>query len=109
MFGDLGKMMKAASEMKKRMRQVQAKLEASEFSAEASDGEVRAAVNGRGRITDIKISEKLLAGDGLDAETLADLIKAAVSAAQGRAAEAAAAAMREATCGMDIPGMEGML
>ncbi len=109
MFGDLGKMMKAASEMKKRMRQAQAKLEASEFSAEASGGEVRAAVNGKGRITDIRIDEKLLADDGLDAGMLADLVKAAVAAAQDRAAEAAAESLRELTGGMDIPGMQEMM
>jgi DNA-binding YbaB/EbfC family protein len=108
MFGELGKMMKAASEMKKRMRQVQAKLEASEFSAEAGGGQVRAVVNGKGRITDVEIDEELLADDGLDAEMLGDLIKAAVSAAQDRAAEAAAETLRELTGGMDIPGMQEM-
>jgi len=39
-----------------------------------------------------------------------DLVKAAVSAAQRQAAEAAQEAMRELTGGMDLPpGMENML
>ena len=109
MFGDLGKMMRIAADMKRRMPEMQAKLEASEFSADAGGGAVRATVNGKGRLTDVKIAASLLAEAGTDAAMLEDLIKAAVSGAQRQAAEAAVQAMQDLTGGMSIPGMEGMI
>jgi len=109
MFGDLGKMMKVAAEMKRRMPEVQEKLENSEFEAAAGGGVVRATVNGKGRIRDVEIDPKLLGNGETDAEMLGDLIVAAVRAAQEKAAEATVAAMRELTGGMKLPGLEGMV
>lgn len=109
MFGNIGKMMKIASEMKKRMPEMKARLEQSQFEAEAGGGAVRAVVNGKLQLVELKIAPALPADDTVDAGMLEDLIKAAVSAAQTKAAEAAAAAMNELTGGMDIPGMDGLL
>ena len=109
MFGDFGKMMKVAADMKRRMPEMQAKLEQSQYAGEAGGGAVRAVVNGKLRFLDLKIDKALLADGTLDAEMLEDLIKAAVSSAQRQAAEAAAAAMQELTGGMSIPGMDGFL
>jgi len=109
MFGDLGKMIKVAADMKRRMPEVQAKLEASEFVAEAGGGAVRATVNGKLRLLDVKVDPALLAEGAMDAAMLEDLLKAAVSAAQAQAAEAAMAAMHDLTGGMNIPGIEGMI
>jgi hypothetical protein len=91
------------------MPEMQAKLEASEFTAEAGGGAVSASVNGKFRITDVTIDSAVLADDAMDTEMLADLIKAAISAAQDQAAQAAAEAMQELTGGMDIPGLGGMM
>jgi hypothetical protein len=109
MFGDLGKMMKVAAEMKRRMPEMQARLEQSQFEAEAGGGVVRAVVNGKMRFVDLKIDRSLLADGQTDAAMLEDLIKAALSGAQKKAAEAAAAAMNELTGGMNIPGIDGFL
>jgi len=109
MFGDLGKMIKAASEAKKRMPEVQAKLETSEFVAEAGEGAVRATVNGKGRLRGLMIDPGALAGGSAVAETLSEWILGAVGEAQSRAADAAVAAMRELTGGMSLPGMEGLV
>ena len=109
MFGDLGKMIKVAADMKRRMPEVQAKLEASEFVAEAGGGAVRATVNGKLRLLDVKNDPALLADGSMDAAMIEDLLKAAVSSAQTKAAEAAMAAMHDLTGGMSIPGMEGMI
>jgi hypothetical protein len=109
MFGDLGKMMKVAAEMKRRMPEMQARLEQSQFEAEAGGGAVRAVVNGKMRFVDLKIDRSLLADRQTDAAMLEDLIKAAFSGAQKKAAEAAAAAMNELTGGMNIPGIDGFL
>jgi len=109
MFGDFGKMMKIASEMKKRMPEMKARLEQSQFEAEAGGGAVRAVVNGKLQFLDLKIDPSVLADEQLDAGMLEDLVKAAVSAAQQKAADAAAAAMSELTGGMSIPGIDGLL
>ena len=109
MFGDLGRMMRIAADMKRKMPQVQAKLEAAEFDAEAGGGTVRAIVNGKLRLVDVEIDPELLADRQLDAGLLEDLIRAAVSAAQKKAADAAARAMEELTGGLSIPGIEGLM
>ena len=108
MFGDLGKMIKAASEARKRMPEVQAKLEASEFVAEAGEGAVRATVNGKGRITGLTIAPSVL-GSSVAAEALCEWIRGAIGEAQSHAADAAVAAMRELTGGMALPGTEGLI
>ena len=109
MFGDLGRMMRIAADVKRKMPQVQAKLEASEFDAEAGGGTVRAIVNGKGRLVDVEIDPELLGDPQLDAGMLEDLIRAAVSAAQKKAADAAARAMEELTGGLSLPGIEGLM
>ena len=109
MFGDLGKMMKLAMEAKTMLPQLQAKLTAAQYTAEAGGGAVRATVNGKLALTDIKIDRSLLAPGGADADMLEDLVKAAVSAAQEQAVEGAKAMVKELTGGIDIPGLGGMM
>jgi DNA-binding YbaB/EbfC family protein len=100
-------MMKLAAEMKRRMPEVQARLAASEYAADAGGGVVTATVNGKMQLVGLRIDPAVLAD--ADAATLEDIIKAAVSAAQAKAAAAAAEAMRELTGGLTVPGLEGML
>jgi nucleoid-associated protein EbfC len=103
MFGDLGKLMKLASEMKKKMPEMQAKLASSEYTADAGGGAVRATVNGKLQLTDLKIDPSVLSDGQMDSGMLEDLLKAAVSAAQEKATQAAAEAMKELTGGMELP------
>ncbi len=107
MFGDIGKMLGLVGKIKKELPAMKEKLANSQFSAQAGGGAVTATVSGRGQIVDLQIATEALA-DG-DVEMLQDMIKAAVSAAQDDANVAAAAAMKELTGGMDIPGLEGIL
>jgi len=108
MFGDFGKMMKMAVHVRQKLPEVQRKLEAGAFEAAAGGGAVRAVVNGRGTLTDLKISDELLAAGGGSA-VLVELLKAAISAAQARAAQAAQEAMAELTGGLPLAGLEGMM
>jgi DNA-binding YbaB/EbfC family protein len=101
MFGNIGKMMKLASEMKTRLPEMKAKLESSQYTCDAGGGAVSATVNGKMMLTSLKIDPKVLT-DG-DIGILEDLVKAAVSAAQTKAADAAAEAMKELTGGMELP------
>ena len=107
MFGDLGKIMKVVGELKTKLPEMKETLAASRYSADTGGGTVTVTVNGRMELTDLKISEQLLKDN--DPAMLEDLIKAAVSAAQAKATTAAAAAMKEITGGMDIPGLSGLL
>jgi len=108
MLGNLGKMMKLAVEVKSKLPEIQAKMEAAEYTASAGGGAVTATVNGKGAITGVKISPEAVA-DG-DAAMLEDLVKAAVSAAQDKAAQAAAAEMQAFAEEMGVPpGLQDML
>lgn len=110
MFGKFGKMLHMLGEIKTRIPEMQARLAAAEYSAEAGDGAVAVTVNGKMQVVDLKISPDLLSDGQTDAEVLSDLVKVAVSAAQDKAAEAARDAMREITGGMDLPpGLDSML
>jgi hypothetical protein len=108
MFGELGRMMKLAAEIKTRLPEIQAKLAAAEFTAEAGGGAVRVTVNGKLALVDVKIDPKLLSDARAGAEAIADLVKSAVAAAQDRAVKAAKEMMKELTGGMDIPGLGGL-
>ncbi len=107
MFGDIGKMMKLAAQMKAKLPELQEKLAASEYSAGADGGGVWATVNGKMLVTDVKIDPQVFT-DG-DPEMLADLVKAAISTAQLQAAKAAKEAMTELTGGVQLPGLEGLM
>ncbi|MFA6134140.1 MAG: YbaB/EbfC family nucleoid-associated protein [Phycisphaerae bacterium] len=107
MFGDIGKMLKMAGEMKKRLPEMQAKIASSEYTAQAGGGVVSATVNGKGQLVGLKIDRQVMT-DG-DNGMLEDLVKAAVSAAQDTATLATAEAMKELTGGMSLPGLEGLM
>jgi DNA-binding YbaB/EbfC family protein len=110
MFGNIGKLMKMAGEMKTKLPEVQQKLAESEYTADAGGGVVRATVNGKLQLTDVWFDPAVLGDEQMDAEMLADLVTAAVAAAQQQAADAAAEAMRELTGGMELPGgLEGLV
>jgi len=108
MFGNMGKLMKLAGEMKTKLPEMKAKLAASEYQADAGGGMVKAKVNGKMQVVDINISPELLNDEGLSVDMLEDLIRAAISAAQAQAAKAAEEAMMELTGGMELPGMTDM-
>lgn len=103
MFGDIGKLMKLAGEMKRKMPEMQAKLATTEYTATAGGGVVSATVNGKMLLTDLKIAPSVLGDGQADAAMLEDMVKAAISCAQGQAATATEAAMKELTGGFELP------
>lgn len=108
MFGNIGKMMKLAGEMKTKLPAMQERLASSVYTAEAGGGAAKATVNGKGTLVELSIAPSALADPQMNAGLLADIVKAAVSAAQEQASQAAQAAMKELTGGMEIPGLTGM-
>jgi len=108
MFGNLGKMMRLAGQLKTKLPELQAKLTESEYTASAGGGVVAATVNGKMALVDIKIDRGLLEGGQAGPEMLEDLIKAAVAAAQEAATAASEEAVRELTGGMDVSDLKGL-
>jgi nucleoid-associated protein EbfC len=105
MFGDLGKIMKLAGEMKKKMPELKQQLAETTYTAQAGGGAVQATVTGRLELADLTFGEEIRSNPP-DWDMLEDLIKAAVSAAQAQAVQAAQDAMQELAGGMDLPGMD---
>ncbi len=104
MFGNLGKMMKMAGELREKMPELQEKLANAEYTAEAGDGMVSATVNGKLKVVRIRLDrEKIDAAGDVDYGMLEDLIAAAVSSAQDDAAQTAQEAMSELTGGLPLP------
>jgi DNA-binding YbaB/EbfC family protein len=108
MFGNMGKLMKLAGEMRTKLPELKAKLAASEYTSEAGGGAISATVNGKMQLVAIDISPEVLEDSGVSKDMLEDMIRAAVGGAQHKAAVAAEQAMKELTGGVDIPGLSDM-
>ncbi len=108
MLGQLGQLtglLKSAREMQERMAKLQQELGARRFDAETGGGLVRAIVDGRGTLVEIKIDPKAVT----DVELLEDLITSAVGAAVAKSQEAFKAEMAAVTGGLNLPGLTELL
>ena len=104
-LGNIAGMLKQAKEMQSRMVEVQAELANRRFESEAGGGMVKATVDGRGTLVDIRIDPQAVS----DVELLEDLVRAAVGSAAQRSQEAAKAEMAKLTGGLNIPGLSDLL
>ena len=104
-IGDIAGLLKSAKDMQANMAKMQETLLASRYEADAGGGMVRAGVNGKGGIVDIKVDPSAVQ----DVEMLEDLIKAAVNAAVSKAQEAMKGELTKLTGGVNIPGLNDML
>lgn len=108
MFGGLGNLatlLKQARSLQENMARMQETLAQRRFEAEAGAGMVRAVVDGKGELVQIKIAPQA-AGD---VELLEDLVTAAVAAATRKAHEGMKEEMMKLTGGVNIPGLADML
>lgn len=108
MFGNLGNLagiLKSAKEMQGQMAKLQEELAGRRYEGDAGGGMVRATVNGKGTLVDIKIDPQA-AGD---VELLEDLVKAAVGAAVTKSQEAMKSELASLTGGLNLPGLTEML
>jgi len=104
-MGGLGEMMKKAQEMQGKMQQMQEEMSRKQITAEAAGGLVTATVNGKMQLIKLRIDKNRV--DVTDLELLEDVIVAAVSAAQERAAQSLQEEMSKLTGGLNLP--PGML
>lgn len=108
MFGSLGNLaglMKQARSFQENLRKVQESLVQQRFEGDAGAGMVRARVNGKGELVEVKIEPSATG----DVELLEDMIKAAVGAATQKAHEAMKMEMAKLTGGLSIPGLSELM
>lgn len=108
MFGNLGNLtglLKTAKDLQANMAKMQEELANKRFEGDAGGGMVRAVVDGRGTLVDVKIEPDA----AKDVELLEDLVRAAVCAATSKSQEAARQDMAALTGGMNIPGLGDIL
>ena len=107
-LGDLANILKNARTIQSRVKEMQEKLDTLIFSGESGAGAVTATVNGKMMLQSIKISPETVRSG--DVEMLEDLVKAAVAAAQRKAADGLKSQVQEMTGGMNLPpGLDGLL
>lgn len=104
-LGNIGAMLKQAKSLQENMQKIQAELVRKRFEADAGAGLVKATVDGKGDLVQIKIDPTATG----DVELLEDMIRAAISAAAQKARESASADIAELTGGMNIPGLTDLL
>lgn len=100
---DLGKMMKQAQKMQEDLAKTQESLASTSVEGTAGGGAVTVTANGHKEITALRIKPEAI--DPEDAETLEDLILAAIRDAQSKAAALAEQQFGSITGGMNLPGL----
>lgn len=96
-------MMKQARDLQKKMKKIQKKVESAEITATAGGGMVTVVVNGSLEVKKLSLEDSLVAGG--DARMIEDLVLSAVNAAIKKAQDMMAEEMKDATGGMNIPGL----
>ena len=91
-----------SQQVQARLSQLQTELGQKTVSCSSGGGMVTATVDGSGKVRSIKIEPALVQGE-VDIEMLEDLVLAAVSAAQERAAKLYEEEMRKVSGGINLP------
>lgn len=100
-MADLSSLLQLGQQMQGRLSEIHSQLAQQTVTVAAGGGIVQATADGRGQIRAIKIDPQALAQG--DAEMLEDLVLAAVTEAQHRAAEMYQAEVRKLTAGLPLP------
>jgi DNA-binding YbaB/EbfC family protein len=104
MFGNLGEMaglMKKAKDMKKNIAKMKDDISKSEFYGTSTDNKISVVISGDFQVRQVKISPDA-AGS---AEQLEDSVKTAINSAVSAAQVSIQEKMKEATGGLNIPGL----
>ena len=95
-------LMKQASQMQKKMEDMQAALEAATIEGSAGAGMVQLTLSGKGELKSVRIDPKL--ADPAEMEMLQDLMVAAHADAKRKIDAHAAEEMQKVTGGLNLPG-----
>lgn len=104
-LGDLVGILRSAKDIQAGVAKMQAELSTRRYEGDGGAGMVRATVDGKGSLVDIKIDPQAVS----DVELLEDLVKAAVGTAITKAHEAMKEQLAAMTGGLNIPGLTDML
>lgn len=99
----IGDLFKQAQDLQAQLQRVQEEAASRTVEASAGGGMVRATVNGRLEIVQLRIEPAAL--EGGDVEMLQDLVIAAVNQALRSAQQQMASEMSKLTGGLKLPGM----
>jgi DNA-binding YbaB/EbfC family protein len=94
-------LMKQASQMQKKMEDMQASLEAMTMEGSAGAGMVSVTLNGKSELKSVRVDPKL--ADPAEMEMLQDLLVAAHADAKRKIEAAAAEEMQKVTGGLNLP------
>lgn len=100
---NMNRIIKQAQKMQDDMKELQDRLDVTEYSGESGSGLVKAIVTGKHDVTSIKIDPNAIDPD--DIEMLEDLIAAAINDAITKAKTESEAEMNKITGGLSVPGM----
>ncbi|GAB4325576.1 MAG: YbaB/EbfC family nucleoid-associated protein [Candidatus Zixiibacteriota bacterium] len=102
-MANMNQLMKQVQKMQAEMEKIQAELENETVEGSAGGGMVRAIVNGRRDLLEIKIDPEVVNPD--ETEMLEELVVSAVNQAIEKATELQAESMSKLTGGLPLPGM----
>lgn len=100
-MGNMNQMLKMAQKMQQELAKVQEEAASRTVEASAGGGAVRATVNGRKELVELRIDPQILSAD--EADMVVDLVMAAVNQALRQADEMMAEAMARVTGGLKLP------
>ena len=100
---NMNQMLRQAQQMQDQITELQADIEAREFTATAGGGVVEATLNGKKEIKTLTLKPEIV--DPEDVETLQDLIIAAINEAVNNIENTTEEEMSKITGGVSIPGM----
>ena len=95
---------KQAQELQEKIKKMQAELSNKEAGGSAGGDMVKAVVNGKHEVIEVKISKEVINPE--DIEMLEDLVIAAVNDAMHKIDETIKFEMSKITGGLNIPGLE---
>ncbi len=101
MMKSFGDMMKQAQKVQKQMGELQEKLAEERFEASSGGGAVKAVVDGKQMLRELKLSPELLKDN--DVTLIEDLVITAVGEAQRNSSEKMAEAYAKLTGGFKLP------
>lgn len=103
----LAQLMRSASSMGERVKEMRASLAAAVVTGSAGGDLVTVAVSGLGVVQQLRISPDLMARN--DTELMEELIPTALNEALAKVRQMHIDKMREATGGIDLPGLDEAL
>jgi DNA-binding YbaB/EbfC family protein len=104
---DLGKLMKQAQEMQRKMQEAQEEAEKRETTGEAGAGLVKITLNGKHEAKKTSIDNSVTSGmSAEDKEMLEDLITAAINDASKKIAANSTNDMSSLAGGFNLPGLD---